>query len=70
MPVELKYIWEWFAKLSKKRQIGMGVNSLTSEEILAWQRRFRLRFDPFEESIIDRLDALYVHHQNKPRANS
>jgi hypothetical protein len=62
----LEYIWDWFVKLSRKRQNGMGVNSLTSAEILAWQDRFRIRFDPFEESVIDRLDLLYVYHQNKP----
>jgi hypothetical protein len=66
LPFELTYIWEWFAKLSGKRQNGMGVNSLTSAEILAWQDRHQVRFDPFEESVIDRLDLLYVHHQNKP----
>jgi hypothetical protein len=65
LPFELTYIWEWFAKLSRKRQNGMGVNSLTSAEILAWQDRFRIRFSAFEESVIDRLDLLYVYHQNK-----
>jgi hypothetical protein len=65
LPPELEYIWDWFVKLSRKRQNGMGVNSLTSAEILAWQDRFRTRFDPFEESVIDRLDLLYVYHKNK-----
>lgn len=44
----------------------MGVSPLTSAEILAWQERHRIRFDPFEESVIDRLDLLFVYHQNKP----
>lgn len=43
----------------------MAVNSLTSAEILGWQARHGVRFDPFEEVIIDRLDALFIYHQNK-----
>jgi hypothetical protein len=68
LPYELAYIWKWFQRLSWKRESGMGVNPLTSAEILAWQRRHRLQFEPFEESIIDRLDALYLSKQNKPRS--
>lgn len=70
MPPELEYIWEWFAKLSGKRQNGMGVNPISSTEILAWQQRQRIRFDPFEESVIDRLDATFLKHQNKPTAKT
>jgi hypothetical protein len=66
LPAELEYIWGWFLRLSRKRQGGMGVNPLSSAEILAWQARHRAPFDAFEESVIDRLDALYVYHQNKP----
>lgn len=43
----------------------MAVNALTSAEILAWQARHGVRFDPFEEVVIDRLDVLFMHHQNK-----
>jgi hypothetical protein len=70
LPYELAYLWEWFQKLNWKRQSGMGINPLSSAEILAWQLRHQLRLDPFEESVIDRLDALYVSNHNKPRAKS
>lgn len=43
----------------------MAVNPLTSSEILAWQRRRRIRFDPFEEDVIDQLDSLQVTIHNK-----
>jgi hypothetical protein len=69
-PHELHYLLEYFWKISIKRQNGMGANSLTSSEILAWQTRNRIRFDPFEESVIDRLDSLFLQHQNKPRAKA
>ena len=65
MPPELSYIWTWFAQLNQKRQCGMAVNSLTSAEILTWQARHGVRFEPFEEAVIDRLDVLFMHHQNK-----
>jgi hypothetical protein len=65
-PHELAYLLEHFQAMSPRRQVGMGTSPLTSAEILAWQERHRIRFDPFEESVIDRLDLLFVHHQNKP----
>lgn len=43
----------------------MGVDPLSSQEILAWQTRYRLELDPFEHQVLDQLDNLYVHHQNK-----
>jgi hypothetical protein len=67
-PHELHYLLEYFWSMCGKRQNGMGVAPLASAEILAWQQRQRLRLDPYEESVIDRLDALYVNHQSKPRA--
>jgi len=45
----------------------MAVNSLTSAEILTWQARHGIRFDPFEESVIDRLDALFIYRQHKKK---
>lgn len=65
LPHELEYIWGWFADLNRKRQNGMCVNPLASVEILAWQARRRIRLDPWEEAVIDRIDSLYVTHQNK-----
>ncbi|WP_219135372.1 hypothetical protein [Janthinobacterium sp. UMAB-60] len=65
LPPELAYIWTWFTQLNQKRQCGMAVNALTSAEILAWQARHGIRFDPFEEAAIDRLDALFIYRQNK-----
>ena len=65
LPPELEYLWTWFTQLNQKRQCGMAVNALTSAEILTWQARHCVRFDPFEEAIIDRLDALFIYRQNK-----
>ncbi len=65
LPVELAHVWEYFVQLSRKRQCGMAVNPLGSAEILAWQARHRVFLTPFEEGLIDQLDALYLSHQNK-----
>ncbi|MCY0910833.1 hypothetical protein OTB17_03885 [Massilia sp. H27-R4] len=48
----------------------MGANALTSAEILAWQARRRIRLDPWEEEVIDRLDALYVNNQAKDKKDT
>ncbi|WP_445081590.1 phage tail assembly chaperone [Massilia antarctica] len=70
LPPELEYIWTWFVALNRKRQYGMGANALTSAEILAWQARRRIRLDPWEEEVIDRLDALYVNNQAKDKKDT
>lgn len=67
-PHELHYLLEHFGAMSGKRQNGMSIGPLSSAEILAWQQRRKVRFDPFEESIIDRLDVLFLQHRSKPRA--
>ncbi len=46
----------------------MGINPLSSVEILAWQQRHGVAFDPFEHDVIDKIDALYVQQQNKKEA--
>jgi len=65
LPHELAYLWEWFLKLSRKRQSGMGPLPIASEEILAWCARQRVSFEPHEHDILDRLDDLYLSHQYK-----
>lgn len=67
MPFELAYIWEWFLKLSRKRQSGMGPCPITSGEILCWCVRHGIYFTPFENSVIDQLDDLYLSHQYKKK---
>jgi hypothetical protein len=41
----------------------MGPNPITSEEIFYWCARQGISFTPFENSVIDRLDDLYLSHQ-------
>ena len=65
LPHELEYLWTLFCELTRGRQCGMAVGPLSSVEILAWQTRYRVEFDPWEHDLIDRIDALYVTQHNK-----
>lgn len=65
VPFELEYIWDWFMRLSRKRQNGMVPNPITSEEVIAWCARQGISFTPFENTVIDRLDDLFLSHQFK-----
>jgi hypothetical protein len=65
VPYELEYIWNWFLKLSRKRQSGFGPGPITSEEIVYWCVRQGVTFTPFEHTVIDQLDDLYLSHQYK-----
>ena len=38
----------------------MALNPISSEEVLAWCARRRLQLTPYEHSLIDRLDDLYL----------
>jgi len=51
-------------QLNRKRQNGMTVNPIASTEILAWQARHQLVIEPFEQQLLDRLDALFLSHQH------
>lgn len=69
-PIELAYLWDMFLAMNRKRQNGIAVNPLADSEILAWQARRRIRLEPYEEGIIDRLDAAYLVSQGKAWADN
>lgn len=60
LPVELEYLWELYLRMSRRRQNGMGMNPLSSTEVLAWLARRRRRLDPFEHDILDQIDDVYL----------
>ncbi len=65
-PYELEYLWGHFMTLNRKRSMGaMSVNPLLDSEILAWERRNRLRLTPFEAECIDALDQVYLAHAGR-----
>lgn len=61
LPVEVAHIWEYFLRLNAKRTCGVAApNPLSEVEIEAWERRRRIRLDPFESDCIDALDEVYL----------
>ncbi|TFW15971.1 phage tail assembly chaperone [Duganella callida] len=64
-PYELTDLWEWFTTLNRRRQAGMALNPLSSDEVLKWCARQRLSLSPYEHTLIDRLDDLYLSYQNQ-----
>lgn len=63
LPHEVAYLWDWFVKLSRKRQSGMGPLPISSAEVRDWCALRRISFDPFEHDVLDQLDELYLQHQ-------
>ena len=70
-PVEVPdcaiHIWGWFAKLSPKRLMGMGIGPISSLEIEAWCRLHAVSMSPFEVLAIEAIDAVYVASSNKEK---
>jgi hypothetical protein len=61
IPHELVHVWEYFCQLNAKRTSGgMTVNPISDEQIMAWERRHRIRLTPFEGECIDALDQVYM----------
>ena len=70
-PVEVPdcamHIWGWFARLSAKRVVGMGVGPISSMEKEAWCRLHSVSMSPFEVLAIEAIDAVYVASSNKEK---
>lgn len=66
IPVELEYLWGYFAAMSGKRTMGaMSPNPISDTELLAWQQRHRIVLSPFEGECIDAIDAAYLASNNE-----
>ena len=71
LPVEVAHIWEYFLRLNAKRTVGaMTPNPLSGLEIEAWERRRRIRLDPFESDCIDALDEVYLVSSSEKSSNT
>jgi hypothetical protein len=60
------YIWQWFCQLSSKRQSGMnGPLPTTFTEMKAWSEMTGIVPDPWEVSVLEQLDQLYLQSASK-----
>jgi hypothetical protein len=61
IPPALVHLWGWFSELSQGRQPGaMGPARLTFLDIDAWARLTRTPIEPWELSVILRLDSAWL----------
>lgn len=55
------YLWEWFRELSAGRgSTGFGPAPLTYSEIKAWMDMKKITIEPWELTILKRLDSVYL----------
>jgi hypothetical protein len=67
-PEEVKYLWEYFKRMNKRRTTnGYSVNPITDEGVEAWARRRGIVFTPFENDMLDALEAVYLSIKNKAK---
>jgi hypothetical protein len=64
LPQEMKSIFHWFSEMSVGRQSGMGMNALSSMEILAWCQLRGMKLGSFELKCIRELDGLLLKRAN------
>lgn len=74
-PVEcpecVMYLWEYFLDMCKRRTSnGFGVNPITEEGVVAWQRRRGIQLLPFENKLIDALEFVFMRIRNKEKAKT
>jgi hypothetical protein len=61
IPHELEHVWDYFCQMNAKRTAGaMAANPISDEQIMAWERRHRIRLSPFEGECIDALDQVFL----------
>lgn len=62
----LLYLWNYFLDMGSRRQSnGYHDMPLPHAEVVAWERRRGVHLLPFENDLIDKLDALFVKVQTK-----
>ncbi|UXN64407.1 hypothetical protein N8E89_00510 [Phyllobacterium sp. A18/5-2] len=59
------YIWDWFVKLHNTRQMGFSANPISFLEIEAFCRMTGAIIDPWELSVIRRIDQAVLAVINK-----
>ena len=66
MPTALEHVWHWFRDLSFARTSnGFGPNPITYAEIAAWRDLTLAMPNPWEVSLLKRLDRAYLEEMSK-----
>lgn len=68
LPKELAYLWQAFLRLNKRRgSNGFGYNPISWYEMDAFVRLSSMKFAPWEISLLEDIDELWLAEQNKER---
>lgn len=60
-PEVFAYLWEYYLKLSKRRENnGFGVSSISPQTITAWMDLLKIKLEPWEIELICELDDIFV----------
>jgi hypothetical protein len=59
-PLETAYLWSWFHEINGGRTCGMAANPLQFTEIEAWSRLTGNTPNPWEVSLLKRLDTAFL----------
>jgi hypothetical protein len=66
LPMALAYLWMAYKRMRRRKGgNGFGPQPIEGQDVESYERRFRFRFLPFENEIIDTLDDLYMVAQSK-----
>lgn len=66
-PESLRYLWDTHCRLRRRKGgNGFGYVPLELADFDAFQRLFKTELSPFEWSLIEQIDDLFVYFRNKP----
>ncbi len=60
LPEEAEYVWQWFLRLSAKRQVGMGACPIAWDQIKAFFDLIGVRPLDWELQAIELLDNVWL----------
>lgn len=61
----LYYLWTAYNRIRRRKAgSGFGPSPIEGMDVMAYEHRYRTRFLPFENEIIDELDDLYMAAQS------
>ncbi len=67
MPQSLAYLWVWFIKLHNSRSIGMVINPISFQEILAFCQLYKVIMLEWEVDLICELDRVAMKELQKDK---
>lgn len=60
-PMMFAYLWDWFLRLNRSRQSGMGISGISNQEIKAFCELRNIRMSVFELDAIEQLDEIAMN---------